>query len=192
MVQERSGEPIFLEFGRSEALDAARMGFAGHEDSPLVALHASASDGRVEFVVMRLGPPPALEPVNATIYTTFARAADRAAELLKEFVHEAKAPFMAPRAFSDADRDVLMRVARILGTDTGQEGYADFRTLAPGAEACAVGVSVGATRIPLATFVATRDTTGARWSVRNFQNERIPGLPEYFASLAQAVDAHAG
>jgi hypothetical protein len=174
-----------------QAFEAARLGFVGHEDAPLVSLHSGPSSESLCFVVFALGPPPELTPSNERLFSRFADAAGAAAAAIAAVIVEAKAPLNGvAAAMSDRDRKLLSELAKVLGTVARQEGFVEFRALGPNAHACQVGLSVGGTRAGLATIVATRDQQSLRCSIRNFQNEPFPGAPGFYPSVAHAISAH--
>jgi len=94
------------------------------------------------------------------------------------------------KAFSDSDVRILEGFSDLLARTSGHESFVDFRDIQEGAQACAIGVQAQGRKMMLGSMVATRSPEGFECSVRNFQNERLPGLPEYYSSVESALAAH--
>jgi hypothetical protein len=94
------------------------------------------------------------------------------------------------KAFSDSDVQLLERFADLVARTSGHESFVDFRDIQEGAQACAIGVQTQGRKLMLGSMVATRSPEGFECSVSNFQNERLPGLPEYYSSVEDALAAH--
>lgn len=94
------------------------------------------------------------------------------------------------KAFSDQDVQILEGFSDLLARTSGHESFVDFRDIQQGAQACAIGVQDQGRKFMLASMVATRGPEGFECSVRNFQNDRLPSLPEYYSSVEDALTAH--
>jgi hypothetical protein len=192
LVWEREREPVFIEAGMSGQFEAARIGIEGHAEQPLFMLQALPAEEGIAFAVMKLGPPPDLNADEIVTYSTFADAVQKLTGGMEAFIQQAKAPFRNLRlpAFGNEDRQLLQELASVLGSKAGHQGFADFRDISESAQACGVGALVGGQRIVIASFVGAYGSSGFECSVRNFQNEQIPGTPSFFSSVAQAISAH--
>ena len=194
LVSQTQGEPFYLDFGKSEAYDGVRIGIEGHEDQPLFLIHSAPHAASVTFIFTKLGPPPNFEPIEVTKHSEFSEAVRKVKAQLIEFVNEAKAPFRQLHlpAFSNKDRQILTGLAGVLGRSSNREPFIDFQDIAKGAQACAIGVIDNGQTILVATFVSVPTVTGIECSVRNFQNQQVPGMPSVFPSVAQAIAQHQG
>lgn len=93
-------------------------------------------------------------------------------------------------AFSNDDRRLFQELSLVFGKETQHQGFTDFRDISEQAQACAVGAIVDGHQVVVASFVGSRSQEGFLCSVRNFKNERIPGQPDFFPSVAQAISAN--
>ncbi len=192
LVWEREREPVFIEAGMSGKFEAARIGIEGHPEQPLFMLQALPAEEGVSFAVVKLGPPPDLSSDEIAIYDTFAEAVQKLTARMEAFIQQAKAPFRNLRlpSLGSEDRQLLQQLASVLGNMAGRQGFADFRDISESSQACGVGVLVESQRIVVASFVGAYGPSGFDCSVRNFQNQQVPGTPDFFPSVAQAVGAH--
>lgn len=192
LIWEREREPVSIEMGMSDTYAAARVGIEGHAGQPLFLLQSAPGDSGVVFAVLKLGPPPELNAETTTIHATFADAVQHISEAMAAIIREAHAPFRQLHlpGFVAEDRALLAELATVLGRSAGREGFTDLRDVSQGAQACAVGVMERGTPIIIATIVGVNGPDGFECSVRNFQNERVPGLPETFTSVGRAIGAH--
>lgn len=192
LVWEREREPVFVESVMSGQFEAARVGIEGHPEQPLFMLQSIPVNNGVAYAIVKLGPPPDLASEEVTTHATFADAAQGLQANMEAFIRQAKAPFKTLRlpALGESDRQLLQKLASVVGQDAGHPGFADFRDISEVAQACGVGVVVNGQRIIIASFVGGYGANGFECSVRNFQNEQIPGTPDFFSSIAQAVGAH--
>lgn len=192
LVWEREREPVFIEAGMSGQFEAARIGIEGHPEQPLFMLQSMPTEEGLAFAVLKLGPPPDLNTDEIATYSTFADAVQKLTGDMEAFIQQAKAPFRNLRlpAFGNEDRQLLQELASVLGNKARHQGFTDFRDISEGAQACGVGVLVDGQRIVIASFVGAYSPSGFECSVRNFQNEQLPGTPNFFSSVAQAIGAH--
>lgn len=194
LVWEREREPVYIEYGMSGRFEASRIGIEGNEDSPLFSLLSIPTEGGPAFAVVKLGPPPELNAEEITRHSSFAEAIQELSTGIEAFIQHAKAPFRNLRmpAFSDEDRQWFERLANVLGKQANHQGFADIQNLSEGAQVCGVGIVVNGQRIVIASIVGTYGPDGFECSVRNFQNEQVPGTQNYFSSVTQAIGAHQG
>lgn len=192
LVWERGREPVFIEVGMSGQFEAVRIGIEGHPEQPLFTLQSMPTEDGLVFAVGKFGPPPNLTVDEVATYPTFADAVQKLTAEMEAFIRKAKAPFRNLRlpALGNEDRQLLQELASMLGSTTGRQGFADFRDISEGAQACGVGVLVDGQRIVIASFVGANGSNGFECSVRNFQNEQLPGTPNVFPSVAHAIGAH--
>jgi hypothetical protein len=103
--------------------------------------------------------------------------------------NEAPEPFRKT-AFSSEDSEILDRFCSLLHKTSGREGFFEFRPIDSSAALCSIGVIVGKRKIVLASIVGVQTSVGAEYSVRNFQQQPVPGLPPLYDSVAEALAAH--
>ena len=192
LVWEREREPVFIESGMTGRFEAARIGIEGHPEQPLFVLQSISSNDGLAYAVAKLGPPPKLTTDEITTYSAFADAVQKLQTNMEAFIRQAKAPFRNLRlpALGDLDRQLLEELASVVGREAGHPGFADFRDISEAAQACGVGVIVNGQRVVVASFVCSNGASEFECSVRNFQNEQVPGTPSFFSSVAQAIGAH--
>lgn len=94
------------------------------------------------------------------------------------------------RAFSEEDVVLLQSLSDLLARTSGYESFIDFIDIYDGAQSCAIGVRTKKGKLMLGSVVATRGPKGFDCSVKNFQGERLAGLPEYYSSVEDALVAH--
>lgn len=192
LVWEREREPFFLESVMSGRFEAVRIGIEGHPEQPLFFLQSIPSNDSIAYAVVKLGPPPDLANEEVTSYDTFADAVQNLQANMEAFVRQAKAPFrnLHLPALGESDRQLLQKLASVVGGKAGHQGFTDFRDISENVQACGVGVVVNGQRIMVASFVCSHGDSGFECSMRNFQNEQVLGTPSIFSSVAQAVGAH--
>lgn len=93
--------------------------------------------------------------------------------------------------FSSDDRRLFQELSLVFGREAQHQGFTDFRDIL-GGQACAIGVIVNGHQVVIASFVGSRSQEGLICSVRNYEKERIPGQPEFFPSVSQAIGASHG
>ena len=92
--------------------------------------------------------------------------------------------------FSLSDRCLLQELASVVGNEAGYPGFTDFRDIPNAFQACGIGVEIKGQRVIFASFVGGYGPNGFECSVRNFNNEPVPGLPSLYPSLGKAIGAH--
>lgn len=192
LIFERAGEPAYLQTGMAGSFEVVRYGIEGHRESPLFALQSFSTEDGLMFGVLKISPPPDLisEPVN--FYANFTDAVQVLTDCMVAFINEAKLPFrsLRLRPFSDDDRQTFQKLAAVFGGLAGHQGFAEFQDISQDAQACAIGVLVNSQQVIVATFAGVQGASGFECSVRNFQNQQVPGTQNLFASVGQAVSAH--
>lgn len=94
------------------------------------------------------------------------------------------------KVFGIDDQRLIQDLALIIGKQAQHQEFTDFRDISEEIQACAVGVVVDGHRIVIASLVGSYSQEGFIYSVRDYKNERIPGRPDFFPSLSQAIVAH--
>lgn len=92
--------------------------------------------------------------------------------------------------FNDADLQIFERFCVLLRQTSGREGFFDVRPLEHDAACCGIGVLVRGKKVLLASIVGARKPNGFEYSVRNFQQQAVPGLPPLYDSVPEALAAH--
>ena len=192
LVWEREREPVFVEAVLSGPFEAARIGFQDYPEQPLFMLQSMPANSGLAFSVSKLGPPPDLKSEDIAIYSTFFEAVQKLTVGIEAIIQEAKAPFRNLRlpALGNEDRQLLQELVSVFSNMAGHQGFADFRDISEGSQACGIGVLVNGQRIVVASFVGVYSPSGFECSVRNFKNEQVFGTPKFFASVAEAISAH--
>jgi hypothetical protein len=192
LVWERVREPVFIESGMSGRFEAARIGIEGHQEQPLFMLQSIPHNDGIAYAIVKLGQPPDLANEEVTTHATFADAVQKLQGNMEAFVRQAKAPFRNLRlpALGESDRQILQELASVIGIEAGHPAFADFRDVSEAAQVCGVGVVVNGQRVIFASLVGVYGDSGFECSVKNFQNEQVPGTPKLFSSVAQAIEAH--
>ncbi len=90
--------------------------------------------------------------------------------------------------FNSDDRRLFHELSLVFGREAQHQGFTDFRDI-PGGQACAIGAIVNGHQVVIASFVGSLNQEGLMCSVRNYAKERIPGQPEFFPSVSQAIGA---
>lgn len=91
--------------------------------------------------------------------------------------------------FTSEDRRLFQELSLVFGKEAKNQGFTDFRDISEEVQACAIGAIVDGCQIIIASFVGSRNQKGFMCSVRNYENEHIPGQPDFFPSVSQAIGA---
>lgn len=109
----------------------------------------------------------------------------------RALANELKSTKLDGAVFSSDDRRLFQELSLVFGREAQHQGFTDFRDI-PGGQACAIGAIVNGHQVVIASFVGSRSQEGLMCSVRNYEKERIPGQPEFFPSVSQAIGASYG
>ena len=90
-----------------------------------------------------------------------------------------------------SDVHMIQAYANRLGKESRLQGFANFaEQRAFGVFSAAIGVMVSEQPLLLSTLAASREPSGAvLWSARGFDNTQLPGTPDSYSNVMEALRA---
>lgn len=206
-VQATTGVTVSAETGNSAGFAAVILGIndlALSLKAKLIMVQSSRNElGNLEFGVLAVED---LQPVNSNpMHDSFIEGLIGAEMFLRRFIEELKLKRSNDLAFGDggncafegnvivsavlSEEEVLyvQVFANDLGRLSGLRGFAKFTESKDGFIAIALGVLIKDAPMLLGTAVVVSNGTGRSCSVRDFQNNPMPGLESYRSIQAALV-----